>query len=237
MKIPHMPWFFDRAGSPGDSRITPPAILPSALSDGVGTPISLISRLNRPACTYPCPTLRCALTERQRMARGHRGSLLLRCRALPSPSPCRFIPALSTQCTFSSRTGGISPTWVHDAPASTLSARSAPQPRHSRGAGTVSLRSGTAAGASPDPLRPGCPPGLRSFDRTRYDRCARRFPFAASKSCDGGVEEFELSLSHCRFNEAFSARNSALAATTASNRTVNRSTNDRSPTTSAASSS
>jgi putative transposase len=28
------------------------------------------------------------------MTRGHRGSLLLRCRALPSPSPCRFIPAL-----------------------------------------------------------------------------------------------------------------------------------------------
>ncbi len=29
------------------------------------------------------------------MTRGHRGSLLLRCRALSSPSPCRFIPALS----------------------------------------------------------------------------------------------------------------------------------------------
>ena len=28
------------------------------------------------------------------MTRGHRGSLLLRCRALSSPSPCRFIPAL-----------------------------------------------------------------------------------------------------------------------------------------------
>ena len=27
------------------------------------------------------------------MTRGHRGSLLLRCRALSSPSPCRFIPA------------------------------------------------------------------------------------------------------------------------------------------------
>src|SRR5215216_6419098 len=27
------------------------------------------------------------------MTRGHRGSLLLRCRALPSPPPCRFIPA------------------------------------------------------------------------------------------------------------------------------------------------
>src|SRR6266705_372100 len=31
--------------------------------------------------------------ERRRMTRGHRGSLLLRCRALSSPSPCRFIPA------------------------------------------------------------------------------------------------------------------------------------------------
>ena len=27
------------------------------------------------------------------MTRGHRGSLVLRCRALSSPSPCRFIPA------------------------------------------------------------------------------------------------------------------------------------------------
>ena len=30
------------------------------------------------------------------MTRGHRGSLLLRCRALASPSPCRFIPAHPT---------------------------------------------------------------------------------------------------------------------------------------------
>jgi hypothetical protein len=29
------------------------------------------------------------------MTRGHRGALTLRCRALSSPSPCRFIPALS----------------------------------------------------------------------------------------------------------------------------------------------
>src|SRR5664280_3794042 len=29
------------------------------------------------------------------MTRGHRGSLLLRCRAFPSPPSCRFIPALS----------------------------------------------------------------------------------------------------------------------------------------------
>src|SRR5436305_11666524 len=43
----------------------------------------------------PLSTLSCALTERQRMTRGHRDSLRLRCRAFSSPSPCRFIPALS----------------------------------------------------------------------------------------------------------------------------------------------
>src|SRR4029450_2299692 len=46
MKIPHMHRFPDLAGSPGDSRITPPAMLPSACHDGVGTPIFPISRLN-----------------------------------------------------------------------------------------------------------------------------------------------------------------------------------------------
>ena len=43
----------------------------------------------------PLSTLRCTLTGHQRMTRGHRGSLLLRCRDLSTPSPCRFIPALS----------------------------------------------------------------------------------------------------------------------------------------------
>ena len=46
--------FFDRAGSADDSRISPPAMLPSASVNGVGTPEPLISRLNSPACTYPC---------------------------------------------------------------------------------------------------------------------------------------------------------------------------------------
>src|ERR1019366_516597 len=41
------------------------------------------------------PTLRHALAGRRRMAEGRRGSLALRRRALPSPPPCRFIPALS----------------------------------------------------------------------------------------------------------------------------------------------
>ena len=43
----------------------------------------------------PLSTLRCALTGRQRMTRGQRDWLDLRCRALSSPAPCRFIPTLS----------------------------------------------------------------------------------------------------------------------------------------------
>ena len=74
--------------------ITLQAMLPSASVNSVGTPVKGISRLNNPACTYPLSTLRRRPHERRRMTRGHRGSLLLRRRALPSPSPCRFIPAL-----------------------------------------------------------------------------------------------------------------------------------------------
>jgi hypothetical protein len=58
-----MPWFSDRAGSPGDSRITPPAMLPSGLLNGVGTPVSLISRLNSLACTYPCQRFATVLAD------------------------------------------------------------------------------------------------------------------------------------------------------------------------------
>jgi hypothetical protein len=63
MEIPCMPRFSDRAGSSGDSRITPPAMLPSNLLNGVGTPVSLISRLNSPAYTYPCQRFADALTD------------------------------------------------------------------------------------------------------------------------------------------------------------------------------
>jgi hypothetical protein len=43
-------------------------------------------------------------------------------------------------------------------------------------------RFGTAAGVKPKSLRPTCRPGFRSFDRTHFERCARRFSFAASES-------------------------------------------------------
>jgi len=63
MEVPHMHRFSDRAGSAGNSRIALPAMWPSALSDGVGTPITLISRLNSPACTYPCQRFAAILTN------------------------------------------------------------------------------------------------------------------------------------------------------------------------------
>jgi hypothetical protein len=56
--------------------------------------------------TRPLSTLRRRPHKRRRMTRGHRGSLLLRRRELPSPFSCRFIPAL--------RVGRIArPTRVH----------------------------------------------------------------------------------------------------------------------------
>jgi hypothetical protein len=55
--------FSDRAGSADDSRIAPPAMLPSALLNNVGTPTFLISRLNSPACTYPCQRFAVVLTD------------------------------------------------------------------------------------------------------------------------------------------------------------------------------
>ena len=58
-----MPGFFDRAGPDHGSRIAPCPVLPSANSKGVGTPDSPISRLNSPACTYPCQRFADALAN------------------------------------------------------------------------------------------------------------------------------------------------------------------------------
>jgi hypothetical protein len=86
--------FSDRAGSTERLALTPPAVWPSASWDDVGTP-KLLFRGSMAGLHVPLSTLRCALTGRQRMTQGHRGSLLLRCRAFSSLSSCRFIPALS----------------------------------------------------------------------------------------------------------------------------------------------
>src|SRR6185312_8190641 len=94
-----VPGFFDRAGTTSDSRITPPAMLPSDNHESVGSPNLEFRGSIAPPARF-LSTLRCALTERQRMTRGHRNSLGLRCRAFPSPAPCRFIPALSMNVLF-----------------------------------------------------------------------------------------------------------------------------------------
>jgi hypothetical protein len=55
--------FLDRAGSDCDSRIAPQPVLPSACSKSVGAPDLPISRLNSPACAYPCQRFAHVLTD------------------------------------------------------------------------------------------------------------------------------------------------------------------------------
>ncbi len=57
-----MPGFIDLVGFAYGSRITPSLMLPSAYLNGVGSPDYAISRLNSPACTYPCQRFACSLT-------------------------------------------------------------------------------------------------------------------------------------------------------------------------------
>ena len=47
-----MPWFSDRAGPPATRDIATGSVAFHVL-DRVGTPDTLITRLNSPACTYP----------------------------------------------------------------------------------------------------------------------------------------------------------------------------------------
>jgi hypothetical protein len=77
----------------------------------------------------------------------------------------------------------------------------------------VSVRSGVAVGASPEPLCPGCPPGLRSFERSREERSARRAAFVSIESFEGGIEEFLELIPSRRRNSAFSASRLSTRAT------------------------
>ena len=89
-----MPWFSDRAGPAGGSRIAPRRCCLPPLGQR-RRPDCCDFAAQSPGLHVPLPTLRHALAGRRRMTRGRRGSLALRRRALPSPPPCRFIPALS----------------------------------------------------------------------------------------------------------------------------------------------
>jgi hypothetical protein len=58
-----MPGFHRPRGVHQQLAIALPAMWPSALRDGVGTPNRLISRLTSPACTYPRQRFTDALTN------------------------------------------------------------------------------------------------------------------------------------------------------------------------------
>ena len=86
--------FSDPAGSvDGSRKRRRRSCLPLPMT--ASAPRLVFTRLNSPARAYPYRRFAAALADSRRTARGHRGSLVLRCRAFSSPSPSRFIPALS----------------------------------------------------------------------------------------------------------------------------------------------
>ena len=71
-----------------------PPVWPSASEHSVGAPDELFHG-SIPSPPVPLSTLHPRCRHRRRMTRGQRGSLLLHCGALSSPTSCRLIPALS----------------------------------------------------------------------------------------------------------------------------------------------
>jgi hypothetical protein len=86
--------------------ITHPPVLPSAMLNGVGTPVAIISQLNTlPA--LPLSTLRWQPYGWPRMTRGQDGSLRLSCVTLSFTTPRRYYPgALSSLLRFMTRPNG-----------------------------------------------------------------------------------------------------------------------------------
>jgi hypothetical protein len=72
-------------------------ILPSPWDHKVGISNSILEA-QYPAHHCLCLRFGCPLTEDHRKTRGQDGSLFLSCRALSSPTTCRFIPALDPFC-------------------------------------------------------------------------------------------------------------------------------------------
>src|SRR5262245_62792831 len=87
--------FFDYAGPVGHSRLTRPPVLPSPLRQKVGVLIHRLFEAQSPGPPIPLSTLRATPHGVARKTRGQNGfAVLLSCRALSSPTTCRFIPAL-----------------------------------------------------------------------------------------------------------------------------------------------
>src|SRR5215510_6244271 len=87
--------FLDYAGPAGHSRLTRPTVLPSPLRQEVGVLIQRFFEAQSPRPPIPLSTLRLTPRDATRKTRGQDGfAVLLSCRALSSPTTCRFIPAL-----------------------------------------------------------------------------------------------------------------------------------------------
>src|SRR5262245_31996276 len=90
--------FLDYAGSIGHSRLTRPTVLPSPLRQKVGILEQRFFEAQSPGPPIPLSTLRAPPHDVTRKTRGQDGfAVLLSCRALSSPTTCRFIPALDVQ--------------------------------------------------------------------------------------------------------------------------------------------
>src|SRR5215813_13053711 len=87
--------FLDYAGPAGHSRLTQPTVLPSPLRQKVGILKQRFFEAQSPGPPIPLSTLRAPPRDVARKTRGQDGfAVLLSCRALSSPTTCRFIPAL-----------------------------------------------------------------------------------------------------------------------------------------------
>src|SRR5262245_5325170 len=90
--------FFDYAGPAGHSRLTQPTVLPSPLRQKVGILKQRFFEAQSPGPPIPLSTLRAPPHDVARKTRGQYGfAVLLSCRALSSPTTCRFIPALDVK--------------------------------------------------------------------------------------------------------------------------------------------
>src|SRR5262245_54759255 len=87
--------FFDYAGPADHSRLSRSTVLPSPFRQKVGVLIHRLFEAQSPGPPIPLSTLRAPPHGVTRKTRGQDGfAVLLSCRALSSPTTCRFIPAL-----------------------------------------------------------------------------------------------------------------------------------------------
>ena len=93
----------------------------------------------------------------------------------------------SSQGTFSISIGGMSHTCAQPSPASAASPSRSPQLDHAAGGRAAPPGRGTRSGKAQTRDAPGCPPGVRSFERNRCERTIFRLAYAAIESFDSAV--------------------------------------------------